>query len=69
MRQLTPATSGNVEIPSKGPVPQLYPDQPLDEALRIIGDWPLLPVVNRANVEKLEGVLSLDDILRKYRIS
>jgi chloride channel protein, CIC family len=69
LRQLTPAASGDVEIPSKGPVPQLYPDQHLDEALRIIGDWPLVPVVNRANVEKLEGVLSLEDILHKYRIS
>jgi chloride channel protein, CIC family len=63
------AGSDNMDIPSKGPVPQLYPDQNLDDALRIIGDWPVVPVVNRANVEKLEGVLSLDDILHKYRIS
>ena len=69
VRQWTPEASGNPEIPSKGPVPQLYPDQPLDEALRIIGDWPVVPVVNRANLEKLEGILSLDDILHKYRIS
>ena len=69
LRQLVPGTSGKVEIPSKGPLPQLYPDQNLDEALRIIGDWPLVPVVNRANVEKLEGVISVDDILHKYRIS
>lgn len=69
LRQLTAGESGAVEIPSKGPVPQLYPDQHLDEALRIIGDWPVVPVVNRANLEKLEGVLSLDDILHKYRIS
>ncbi|MFZ0333335.1 MAG: chloride channel protein [Candidatus Acidiferrales bacterium] len=66
---LTPGASGKLEIPSKGPVPQLYPDQHLDEALRIIGDWPLVPVVNRANVEKLEGVISVDDILHKYRMS
>jgi chloride channel protein, CIC family len=69
IRQLTPDESGDMEIPSKGPVPQLYPDQHLDEALRIIGEWPIVPVVNRANLEKLEGVLSLDDILHKYRIS
>ena len=55
------------EIPSRGPLPHLYPDQPLDEALRLIGNWPIVPVVNRANVEKLEGVLSLDDILQTYR--
>ena len=69
VRQLGADETGSVAIPSKGPVPQLYPDQNLDEALRIIGDWPVVPVVNRANLEKLEGVLSLDDILHRYRIS
>ena len=69
LRQLKPGESGFAEIPSRGPVPQLYPDQHLDEALRIIGEWPVVPVVNRANLEKLEGVLSLGDILHKYRIS
>jgi chloride channel protein, CIC family len=69
VRQLKADEAGKMEIPSKGPVPQLYPDQNLDEALRIIGDWPVVPVVNRANLEKLEGVLSLDDILHRYRIS
>lgn len=67
--QWMPGESGTVEIPSRGPVPQLYPDQHLDEALRIIGEWPIVPVVNRANLVKLEGVLSLGDILHKYRIS
>jgi len=62
---LNGASAANLS--TKGPVPQLYPDQHLDEALRVIGDWPLVPVVNRANLEKVEGVLSLDDILHKYR--
>ncbi|MGH9711349.1 MAG: chloride channel protein, partial [Candidatus Acidiferrales bacterium] len=57
------------EMPGRGPLPQLYPDQPLDEALRLIGNWPVVPVVNRANLEKLEGVLSVDDILQAYRKS
>jgi len=61
-------TSTN-EAPGRGPLPQLYPDQPLDEALRLMGDWPVVPVVNRANLEKLEGVLSVDDILEAYRKS
>jgi len=61
--------SSNEEIPGRGPLPQLYPDQPLDEALRLIGNWPVVPVVNRANLEKLEGVLALDDILQAYRKS
>lgn len=69
IRALKPNDGSPLDIPSKGPVPQLYPDQHLDEALGIIGEWPVVPVVNRANLEKVEGVLSVDDILRKYRIS
>jgi len=62
------ANGGSVEtVAAKGPVPQLYPDQHLDEALRVIGDWPVIPVVNRANLEKVEGVISVDDVLHKYR--
>jgi CIC family chloride channel protein len=49
------------------PLPCLHPDQLLDEALRIIGNLPLLPVVNRADFTKLEGVVSLADILAAYR--
>lgn len=63
------ASSSLPEIPSRGPLPQLYPDQHLDEALRMIGDWPLVPVVNRANIDKLEGIVALEDILRAYRNS
>lgn len=69
LRQVTSAAPESAEIRSKGPVPQLYPDQHLDDALRMIGDWPVVPVVNRANLEKVEGVLSLADVLHKYRIS
>ena len=49
------------------PLPHLHPDQALDEALRRLGDWPLLPIVNRADFRKLEGVVSLPDILEAYR--
>ncbi|MFZ0964404.1 MAG: chloride channel protein [Terriglobia bacterium] len=48
-------------------LPYLHPDQPLGEALRRLGDWPLLPVVSRANYGKLEGVLSLPEVLATYR--
>jgi len=48
-------------------LPHLHPDQGLDEALRRMGDWPLLPVVNRADFRKLEGVVTLGDILEAYR--
>jgi chloride channel protein, CIC family len=48
-------------------VPYLHPDHPLDTALRLMGEWPLLPVVHRANVQRLLGVVSLDDVMRAYR--
>ncbi|MGH9782542.1 MAG: CBS domain-containing protein, partial [Candidatus Acidiferrales bacterium] len=68
MAEVTTGASKD-EPPGRGPLPQLYPDQPLDEALRLMGNWPVVPVVNRANLQKLEGVLSLDDILQAYRKS
>ncbi len=48
-------------------VPYVHQDFPLDTALRIIGQWPLIPVVHRADFQQLVGVLSLDDIVRAYR--
>jgi len=48
-------------------LPQLYPDLSLDIALRQMGEWPMLPVVHRADSSKLVGVLSLQDILGTYR--
>jgi chloride channel protein, CIC family len=52
---------------TQGPLPYIFRDQPLDEALRLGGDWPLLPVVSRADLEKLEGVVTLTDILHAFR--
>jgi len=51
----------------KGPLPLLFPDLTLEEALQVVGDWPLLPVVNRADLSKLEGIITLADILRTFR--
>ena len=48
-------------------VPHLHPDHTLDTALRYIYDWPLLPVVHRADFGRLEGVITMPDILRAYR--
>ena len=48
-------------------LPYLHPDHPLDTALRLIGEWPLLPVVHRADVQLLLGLVSLDDVMRAYR--
>lgn len=48
-------------------VPYLHPDHPLDMALRYVDRLPLVPVVNRANMRKLEGVISERDVLNRYR--
>jgi chloride channel protein, CIC family len=48
-------------------LPVLHPDQRLDDALRFIPGHTLLPVVSRAGSRKLEGVLSLPDILAAYQ--
>jgi CIC family chloride channel protein len=47
-------------------LPSLYPDLPLDSALRYVNDYPLVPVVNRANFHQLEGVISRDSVFKKY---
>jgi len=48
--------------------PPLFPDMPLDHALHFFPRWPLLPVLNRASCGTLEGMLTLDDVLRRYRV-
>lgn len=53
-------------LPSLTRLPCLHPDQPLYMALRQISDWPVLPVVHRADAQHLEGMISLDDILKSY---
>ncbi len=66
------ADKGNDQMPlgqilTETRLPTLHPDLPLDTALRQIGDWHILPVVHRADFERLEGVVSLPDILSAYR--
>lgn len=48
-------------------VPTLFPDMPLDTALPYFPRWPLLPVLNRASRGKLEGVISLNGVLKRYQ--
>ena len=55
------------EVNSKGPLPLIFPDEPLNEVLRWTGDWSVLPVVNRADLGELEGILTLADILLAFR--
>jgi len=47
-------------------LPTLYPDLSLDSALRYVDDYPLIPVVNRADSHRLEGVISRDSVFQKY---
>jgi CIC family chloride channel protein len=49
------------------PLPFLHPDHPLETALRYVDRWPVVPVVNRADFRKLEGVISQRDVLDRYR--
>jgi CIC family chloride channel protein len=55
------------EVDFKGPLPMIFPDEPLEEVMRWAGDWPVLPVVNRGDLGKLEGILTLPDILTAFR--
>jgi len=55
------------EVLSTARLPVLHPDQRLDDALRFIQGHALLPVIGRAGSRKLEGVLSLADILTAYQ--
>ena len=48
-------------------VPGLHPDHPLDMALRYVDRWQLVPVVNRANLRELVGVVTQRDVLERYR--
>lgn len=48
-------------------LPVLHPDHSLDHAMRVIGDWPLVPVVHRADFRQLVGVVAVQDILKTYR--
>jgi len=50
--------------------PHVHPDQGLDLALERMGanQIDILPVVNRADIHKLEGVVTLRDILGSYGV-
>lgn len=51
---------------SPQPLPSLFPDLPLDSALRFVQTCPIVPVVNRANPQKLEGIISTQSVFAKY---
>jgi CIC family chloride channel protein len=55
------------EVKSKGPVPLLFRDESIEEAMRWLGDWPVIPVVNRADLGQLEGLITFPAVLRAVR--
>jgi CIC family chloride channel protein len=70
LRKLNGEGKGELSLLTVLPVrqiPHLFPDLPLDVALRFINRVPLIPVVNRANLSKLEGVVSSDAVLNRYQ--
>ena len=70
IKALVEAGRGTQTIESaltEDPVPSLHPDLPLDTALRYVDRWPVVPVVNRANLKELEGVITQHDVLERYR--
>jgi CIC family chloride channel protein len=69
LQRLAQEGKGEVTLASVLPsqtVPSLYPDLPLDSALRYVNNYALVPVVNRANLLKLEGVISSESVFQKY---
>jgi len=50
-------------------LPYLHPDHTLETALRYIYQVPFVPVVHRADFGQLEGVISRDEVLEKYRMA
>ena len=49
------------------PVPSLHPDLPLDTALRYVDRWAVVPVVSRADLSEVEGLITERDVLERYR--
>jgi CIC family chloride channel protein len=47
--------------------PLLFPDLPLDSAIPYLARWPILPIHNRASKGTLEGIVSLEDVLKRYQ--
>lgn len=70
LRALADGDHGEVSLNSLLALPRipfLHPDHPLEMALRYTDRWPIVPVVSRANLGKVEGVITQKDVLERYR--
>jgi chloride channel protein, CIC family len=70
------ARNGNLDAPvstilKAGEFPHVHADHPLDDALDRMGAFrvDVLPVVSRANVHQLLGVVRLEDVLEAYGVA
>ncbi|HUN89226.1 MAG TPA: chloride channel protein [Terriglobales bacterium] len=66
MLRAAPPHSLLAEILPAEPLPVLFPDIALETAIRKVHGHELIPVINRADPSKLEGVLTLDQVLRAF---
>ncbi len=67
------AANGEGEAPLRDtqsllPVVRTYPDMPLDQAMRKLAIYPVLPVTSRVNPNALVGTLTLGDVHGAYGI-
>jgi len=64
MRPVSPEVEETVRPISP---PFVYPDQPLESALGLLQQRPIVAVVHRTDPTRLVGVLALEDVLQAYR--
>jgi CIC family chloride channel protein len=72
LKRLAGEGKGEMTLGSTLPIrnlPYLHPDHTLEAALRHVYHVPLVPVVHRADFRRLEGVISREDVLEKYKTS
>ncbi len=70
LKRLAGEGKGELSLGSTLPIrnlPYLHPDLTLEAALRHVYQVPLVPVVHRADFRRLEGVISREDVLEKYK--
>jgi CIC family chloride channel protein len=70
LKRLVGEGKGELSLGSALPIrnlPYLHPDLTLEAALRHVYHVPLVPVVHRADFRRLEGVISREDVLEKYK--
>ena len=71
IKRLAGEGKGEMTLGSTLPIrnlPYLHPDHSLESALRHVYQVPLVPVVHRADFRRLEGVISREDVLEKYKM-